>query len=392
MPEENKTNSSTEQQNNLPSLPQTQPGSAQPETSTSQPNVTASQAPPIVQPTVVGSGFKPKKKLGLAMVVLIALVVLMGSSAAAYLAVIVPNKPENILKNAFENTLDQKKAKFDGKLSFESTDPSASLKAVNADINGQSDLEANAHEINFDISASGVKIPLETRFVDRAIYLKFGGLQSLTGLLSAGGPRYAAYADSIGKKLENQWIEVDETLLKQVGGGCALDISYNLSKEDKKLLLDQYEKHPFAKIKSKTDDTVNGKDAVKFELTIDAQQRNEFSRSLSELSVMQKIEACKKSEKLIGTDKQDNSQDGEITVWVDKSSKTITKLMTKTTPEQEASTKSRAALELTLTYGQAEVTKPSGAKPLMEVFGDLNSVLGAADTIVPAVMGNSTSR
>lgn len=392
MPEENKTDSVTEQQSNPLPLPQSQPEVVQSETDTSLPNVAEVQAPSIVQPTVTGSSFKPKRKFSLVIVVLIVLMVLMGSSAAAYFTVVVPNKPENILKSAFENTLDQKKAKFDGKLSFESKDPSASVKAVNADINGQSDLEANALAINFDISASGVKIPLETRFIGRTIYLKLGGLQSLTGLLSASGPQYAAYADSIGKKLENQWIEIDETLLKQVGGGCALDISYNLSKEDKKLLLDQYEKHPFAKIKSKSDDTVNGKDAVKFELTIDAQQSIEFSNNISQLSVMQKIKECNRSEKLTTTDEQNNNQGGEITIWVDKSSKTITKLMTKTTPEQEASTKSKATFELALAYGEAEVTIPQGARPLMEVFGDLNSVLGAVDTVVPAVLGNSTSR
>lgn len=392
MPEENKTDIPAEQSNPAPA-PQPQAADSPPEISASpQSAVTQASQPAVTQPAVTGSGFRPKKKLSMVMVALIALVVLMGSSAAAYFGVIVPNKPENILKSAFENTLEQKKAKFDGKLSFESTDSSASVKAVNVDFNGQSDVEASAYAINFDIRASGVKVPLETRFIGRTIYLKFGGLQSLTGLLSAGGPQYAAYADSISKKLENQWIEIDETLLKQYGMGCAMDISYTLSDEDKKLLLEQYEKHPFAKIKSKSDDTVNGKDAVKFELIIDAQQSNEFSKNLSELSVVKKIEACKKSEKFTGTGRQDNNQGGEITIWVDKTSKTITKLMTKTTPEQEASTKSRVTLELTLTYGQAEVARPDGAKPLMEVFGELNSALGSSDAIVPAILGNSTSR
>lgn len=375
-----------------PSTPPENPAPTQP--TVTGPTVT--QAPTQVPSSasnhstiVTGSSYAaPRKRFSLALIAVLVLALLGGGGAAAYFGVVVPNKPENILKAAVSNTLKQKKTKFDGKLSFESTEKSASIKAVNVTINGQADLEANALQSNIEVTASGVNVPLEVRSLDKTLYLKLGSLKSLSAL-TAGSPEYAAYVNEIAKRVENQWLEIDETLLKQMESECVLDVSYNLTQEDINLILNQYKNHPFGTIKSKSSEKVGDRNAIKFEIAIDGKKSVEYADSLSELSIVKKLKECDKSG--VST-KTEDTENGVITLWVDKSTKTVIKIATQTTPEQEAKEKAKASLEVTFRYGQAEVTKPEGAKPIMEVFGDLNGVLGARDTVVPAVLGTNSSR
>ena len=349
----------------------------------------SSGTPPPASTIVTGSSLaKPRKRFSLALVAVMVLALIGGGGAAAYYGVVVPNKPENILKAAITNTLKQKKTKFDAKLSYESTDPSETIKAINVTMNGQADLEANAFQSNFDVTASGVKVPLEIRSLDKTVYLKLGSLKSLGGLV-AGSPEYSAYIEEISKRVENRWLEIDETLLKQVGADCAFDVSYNLSQEDINLILREYQSHPFATIKSKTAEKVGDRNALKFESDSDGKKSAEFGNKLSELSFVKKLKECDKSG---ASSSEEETENGTITLWVDKSTKTVIKIATKTSPEQEAKEKAKGTFEVTLAYGQAQVTKPEGAKPIMEVFGDLEGVLGARDTLVPAVLGASTTR
>lgn len=330
----------------------------------------------------------PRKRFSLALIAVLVLALLGGGGAAAYFGVVVPNKPENILKAAVSNTLKQKKTKFDGKLSFENTEQSASIKAVNVTMNGQADLDANAFQSNIEVTASGVNVPLEVRSLDKTLYLKLGSLKSLSAL-TAGSPEYAAYVNEIAKRVENQWLEIDETLLKQMESECVLDVSYSLTQDDINLILNQYKNHPFGSIKSKSSEKVGDRNAFKFEIAIDGKKSADYADSLSELSIVKKLKECDKSG--VSTENEE-TENGVITLWVDKSTKTVIKIGTQTTPEQEAKEKVKGSLEVTFQYGQAQVTKPEGAKPIMEVFGDLNGVLGARDAVVPSVLGTNSTR
>lgn len=373
---------------------------------TSPPEPTPAAETPLTQPTVsqapVSAGIvpaqsvvtgsslaKPRKRFSLALVAVLVLALVGGGGAAAYYGVIVPNKPENVLRTAVANTLQQKKTKFDAKLTYESTEKSAMVKAVNVTMNGQADMDAKAFQANVEVTASGATVPLEVRSLDKTVYLKFGSLKSLSGLVRTGSPEYAVYIDSIGKKVENQWMSIDETLMKQTGSQCALDASYGLTPEDIELIMDQYSKTPFATVRSQTAETLNGRNTLKYVVDLDGKKAAEYGKSLSELSFVKKLKEC---ENTADTTKVEDSEDGTVTIWVDKATKTVAKLATTSSPAQEAKEKAKASFEITMQYGQAEVSKPEGARPIMEVFGDLEGVLGARDALNPAVLGASTGR
>lgn len=337
---------------------------------------------PVPQPAIVLPAKNGKRifgKLGIIPAVVLGVLLLTAGSAAGYFGIIVPNKPENVLKASFENTALQKKAKFEGKFSFESTDPDAEIKAVNVDFKGQGDTEKSAFQSEFTVTASGVSLPFELRSVEKSVFIKVGDLSTIKSLATASAPEYGMIIDAVNEKLANQWIEIDETLLKQAGAECTLNTSLALTKADIELLQNRYKDIPFATVKNTTSDTVNGRAAYKYEIDFDDNKAAEFAKGLDELSVVKKLKECSKDDEALDTDELADDDITPMTIWVDKATKTLSKFAMYSTKQDEEKENMKGSLEMTFEFGQAEVTKPEGAKPAMEIIGELQAlILGGA--------------
>ncbi|MBA3758888.1 hypothetical protein H0X10_04670 [Candidatus Saccharibacteria bacterium] len=343
-----------------------------------EPQTTApvSPATPVtISPTPPKSGGKKLfGKIGMVPAVIIAVVLLVGGSAAAYLGIVIPNKPENVLKIAFENTALQKKSKFDGKFTYESTDPEAQIKAVNITFKGQGDIEKNAFQTELEATASGVKLPIEIRSVDKSLFVKVGDLSTIKNLAIAAAPEYGVIIDEVNKKLADQWIEIDETLLKQVGADCALNTSLALTNEDIEMLKKRYQEVPFTAVKSTTSEAVNGRDAYKYEIELDDNKGAEYIKGLQELSVVKKLKECSKDDDVLDTKELADDDITPITLWIDKDTKTLSKFVMNSTQQDEEKSQIKGSLEMTFQFGEAEIVKPEGARPALEVFGELQSL------------------
>jgi hypothetical protein len=351
------------------------------EVTTTNVGATPPDAPTLTQPTTVTpmapqpkGGKKLFGKIGVVPAVIIAAIVVFGGSAAAYFGIIVPNKPENVLKAAIENTALQKKSKFEGKLTYESTDPEAQLKAVNVTFKGQGDAEKNAFQSEFEITASGVKLPFEFRGVEKSIFFKVGDLSTIKSLATAAVPEYGALIDVANEKLANQWIEIDETLLKQAGADCTLNTSLALTPEDVALLQRRHTEVPFTTVKNTTSDSVNGRAAYKYEIEIDDNKGAEYAKGLEELSLIKKLRECSKDSKPLDTEELADDDITPITIWIDKGTKTLSKLVMNSTKQDEEKENLKGSIEITFQFGEAEISKPEGARPAMEVLADLQSL------------------
>lgn len=354
-------------------------------------NTSAPEAVP--QPSAEGAMPPPpnsKKKLNLGVVIAIAVALLIGGSAAAYFGIVVPNRPENVLKRAFKNTSEQKQSKFTGKFSFEDLKEDAELKAVNIDFNGQSDVENNAFQSEVEVTASGFKVPFEVRGIDKSVFFKMGDLSGIKSLVQLSSPEYVPAVDFFNQKLANQWMEIDETLLKQAGSQCVLDLSsFVLTEEDMELLNKRYDEVPFATIKSTSDDTVNDRSATKFELELDDKKAEEFGQGLSELSIAKKIKDCSGDTDAFKGEESSEGDKSVFTIWVDKGSKTISKIATQSTEQTEERDKAKGSLEITIEYGEADVSKPDGARPITEVISELyGALLQGADPTNPLLQNS----
>lgn len=356
--------------------------------------VQAPQAPEGPQGVVAGGpvpsgnngGGSKGKRMKIALIAAAGVVVLLAGSAAAYFGAIVPNKPENVLKAAVANTLQQKQASFKGEFTLDSTD--GSTPSFKATMSGAEDFVAKATDINVNLTVSGVTVPVEARIVNKNLYFKVGDLSQAVKLLTATSPDLGELGQAVAGKLSNQWIVVDSTLLDQAGVSCALDTSLAFTDDDIKYIQTQYNANQFATIKSSSIDTVNGQAAIKYELAINDDKAAAFGKKLDQLSVVKALQKCNTTKD--ATTDTESLADGDttpLTLWVDKSSKRISKISLHSTSQDAKKDNLSGTFETTFTYGPVSIKAPSDAKPFTDVLADLETTLGGSDATTNALLG-----
>ncbi len=355
-------------------------------------SVTPPQFTPPAQPTAFAApnmnggtplpGQKPSRKKLILLAAIVAPLLLIGGSAAAYLGVVLPNKPENVFKRALVNTLEQKHFTFDGTIDSSPVDSSKSGASAASSVafKGSSDAEKQTVQANVDVTISGIKVPAEVRYIDKTAYIKLGDLSTVKSFVSAYSPSYAALVD----KVSNQWIEVDKTLISQAGADCVLDTSYVLTKDDVNLITDAYGKNSFATIKSSTSDKVNNKAATKFEVSLDGTKLAAFGKSFDDISFIKKLKNCDAAKNALKDSSNDESVKGKtqpVTIWVDKATRRISKIALSSTDANATKNNTKFNASFTLGYDAVTVEKPTGAKPLMSFIAELTgSNSGASGT------------
>ncbi len=337
-------------------------------------------------PAPVSAAFAPsprssRKKLALVFTgILAGLLLLAGAGAAAYLGIMVPNKPENVLKQAMFNSLEQNSATTKGTSEFSV----ANFLSGKADYETQYNIQDKAIAGKFNFTVSGINFPVEARYVNKNVYFKVGDVSALRAFIAGFGGSFGAdqaqlnqALDIVSKKVANQWVVVDSTLLDQAGASCIDDLSFKLTDADKKLIQTQYEKHQFTTIKSHSSDKVNGKDAIKYELVIDGKKLDKFTNSLNDLSVVKSLEKCAKDTTDEELDTRVNAAEDSlpnsipVTIWVDKGQKLITKTAYKLKESGSDTSTYETSAQDTIDYGQVKITAPQNAKPVIQLWGEL---------------------
>jgi hypothetical protein len=372
-------------------------------TATSPPLVSA--PPQQAGQTPVGPSFnqqqvksKNKKVLKLVAVVVVALLLIGGSSAAAYFGYVVPNKPENILKQAFENTLKQKQINYDGNITLDPANPKAkdAIPSFKLTMKGQSDADKHAASGEFKVTVNGIDVSFEVRLIDQNLYFKLGDVATHKAILTpylGDYPGFTAAFDVTSKHFSNQWVEVDSTLLKQAGSSCALDISTSFSDSDIQLLEDQFKNSPFITVDSNSGDTVSGKPAQKYQLTLDNKKGAKYVSGLKNLSLVKKLDECSSGAASSELDRTGDAEDMKIplTIWVDKSTKRIVKVGYTSTKQDADRDNLKGVMQVTLNYGVVNVTAPEGAKPALQVISEWQADLQKQAPELSQLLGGGLS-
>ncbi len=343
-----------------------------------------------IEPALNGPG--KNKGLSLKRVVAIAALLLIGSLAATYYGIVVPNRPENVLKRAYVNTAKQRQSNFSSVINIESINPSAERVAVKVSTVGQTDVDARAFRFELAISVNHFTVTSEMRGIGQNLYLKTGNLDGIKSLVQLFSSEYVSVIDFVNNKLADQWFEVDEALLSQAGSRCLVDIfPFAMTEKDLELLESRYDEAPFVTIKSVSSDTVNGRSATKFELEIDDNKGAEFSEGLDELSVFRSIKKCIDTSHVIDHDVLADGDITPLTIWVDKKSTTISKLTGRTTKQDEETNSIRGTFEINVQYDKVNISKPEGARPITELIGELYGAILKGVRTNNALLQNSLS-
>lgn len=343
---------------------------------------------------------KKRNKLKALLVVLLALGVLGGGSAAAYFGVIVPNKPENVLKTAFQNTLNQKSVTATMSLDVKDT----SSLAYKAAIVAKSDLNKKALGLTINTTVSGYKVGGEVRYVGTTAYVKVDDLSNIAKLISASGSEYGTLATELNSKVANKWFEIDSTILKEAKLDCALGTDLSVSKEDYKVLADGFKQNPFLTITSTSSDTVNGQAVTKYQLSLDDKKADAYGETFPKTSLYKKLNSCfsdasssaNSSQSSIDKDitntlKEATGSTGKtpLTVWVNKKDKTISRLAIEST-EEDKKQGTTGTFDATFDYRPVSIEKPSGSQPITDLVTEVmqlyqgQPVLGASiDRLIP---------
>lgn len=306
--------------------------------------------------------------------------IVLGGSAAAYYAVMVPNKPENILKTAVSKQLQKEQQASKGKLSLDFKEENAQIKNATIQFKAATDSSKNAFSAELEAAVSGIKLPLEARGIDNSLYMKVGDLGSIRGVAGlAGGEMASILVDGIGEKLSNQWIEIDESMLKQSGTGCTADIGSRFTKQDVDQLLNLYGESPFVSVTGKTKDKIDGKDVTKYDLGVDKQEARDFAASLQDFEPVKKLKDCIDQATEDGDSEPDSDTTTEIiektdislAAWVD-GGKNLRQLELTGSDDDMGVT-----ILITFTDDSVDIQKPAGAKPITEVLGDFSQFFGS---------------
>jgi len=342
--------------------------------------------PPLSQPPTPNDGFpqtapvdtnRRKKRLTVFIAAILTVLVIIAGTAAAYFGYVVPNRPENILKKAAENALQATEGQAKGEIEF-SGDGNAATVAFTS----KSNSEKKIAELALELKMNGISVPLDVRYVEESLFVRVGDIGTLQSVLtsyaSSMGVDPAAVAQiftTLEQSVVNKWIEIDKTVIGQSEEAkCALDSDWRLSDQDVNIIKSAYDKNQFVSVKSHSDDKVEGKDAIKYELTFDNEKAKQFGHdeSLEDLSLYKTLTNCLNASTDDSADVEE-LENGEytLTVWVDKGSKQFSKFMLDTETEDVS-----VSIEALLTYDPVTVDKPEDATPVMEVISELQRAFG----------------
>ncbi|TXG76339.1 hypothetical protein E6P97_03690 [Patescibacteria group bacterium] len=323
---------------------------------------------------------RPAKAL---LIAAIAAVVLLGGGAAAYFGVVVPNKPENKLKAAVENLSNQEVFTAKGSMKVE-----AQGMTVNIAFNMLHVDPANKVAlIDLAGTMSGVTVPVEARYVGNNVYVKLGDVGTLKSILTAqmDSPESAALVDQVAAKVSNQWIEIDQTLLNQTAdkakaeSGCSseeLMVKSRAASKDLLTLATDDETKAYT-ITSATPEQVDGVDTTKLELALDKAKLTEFGKKAEELQSIKDLNNCLDGGSNSAEVTADESSDiTKFNVWIDGSKhiKRVELATTSGTGDDKATT----TLDFTMVADAPTVEKPADAKPVMQLYGELQTMFSGS--------------
>jgi len=156
------------------------------------------------------------------------LLVLLGTSAAAYFGYYAPNQPDNVWKTALTRTgkgydkLTQyavTEFKSDSGLKLEGKFQSSGFISADGSFSGDSDKDNG--EFTGTLSTGGIKVNVDLRLLKSAtsapdVYFKIDGIQGLGDLVSGfAGPQYKNAINGLNGK----WYFIDHTLFDQFSSG-----------------------------------------------------------------------------------------------------------------------------------------------------------------------------
>lgn len=314
-----------------------------------------------------------KKKLRLAAIITGVVLLLLGGGAAAYWGVVVPNKPENVLKSALVNSFSKEKVQsvgFTGTAAIAGNDGAE----FSFDFTGAAAQEGKL-QLSASLDALITKVTFDMLSPDgKNFYLKVGGLQGLSDLFAQENPEAAQYI-SLLNQVNDQWYEISEGLVKQFTQYPLTPSALNEASMQK--IAELYGQHQFLVVKETlASEAINGEESHHYKVVVDSVKLKDFAAAIQAANI-QGVTITQESLHMFNAGVDDMKfANYPLDIWISKKSKLFTQIAFETDFQGSAVT-----LRLTVTdYNRpVEVQTPESTKPFLDIFGDfLDADLDAA--------------
>lgn len=283
------------------------------------------------QGSVISGGAVPKpKKKGLLIGGIIAILILLLGGGAALAYNFWYQNPEKVLTDAVGNALRAKSVAYAGTLTAENTEDKSTIKI---EISSASD----------NTGKGTVDATLTLTADDKSYTFKGAALTDSKGDLYVQAkdirPLYDSYAEEIGAvlpealdafvdKINNKWIRISSSDLKELGYTTNDDVSKCLSDASKKLMGDEatakelrelYEKNKFVVIDKKLG---SRGDSLGYTLKGDEAAAKSFAKGLKDTAIYKEFQKCDESFEINEDDLFKEAEDSDVTatyeVWVSR--------------------------------------------------------------------------
>lgn len=345
------------------------------------------------EPIAPAAPVEPKarrSKRKLALVLAVAVVVLGGGSAAAYYAVVVPNKPQNALKTSVQNLTKQEAFTAKGKveISSDGTVMTANMNMLHIDTSKKVMIA------DMELTVSGVKIPVEVRFIDDNAYVKLGDLTTIKSLLNSYGGDMGSLVEDVDKKVSNQWVEIDKTLLNSASSSATQakctpeEVAMRTRAALNEAVTTGVDSEVYT-IQKTSSDTVDGAKVRKLELAVDKSKLASLATKVKDLPAAKELEKCNDMSTEEATTTNDVTNLSTFNVWID-GSKHIKRVELKLSSTADSTT-TAMGVDMTMVKDAPNVEKPADAKPFMQLVGELSKLYKDATGADITSLGDSLS-
>ncbi len=308
---------------------------------------------------------------------LVALLAITGS-VMAYVTLIVPNQPNNVIRQALANSFDGEafeRVSFEGGLTTTSNDNQTGLATTFIGYSSKDGV--------FDFSSStdvgDLTLSLDIRRPQaRDIFARVGGLTDADALLdelgSTGDSQSAVLIVGFIQALNDQWLVFEESLIDNIGNG---ELRIGLSDEDKKIIQDAYLEHEFIEVASQGDNQeIHGIESMQYTVSINKENLVAFADSLRQ----QNIAGLGQVDDLREINAFDFSSTN-IQLWVSKDDKYFTQLQFVYEKEDRRFEVRIASKDINI---ERQVEMPENAQSVLDILGALGPLLsgGSGDEMI----------
>lgn len=350
------------------------------------PNTVGPVGPQPMPASVMGTPRPKKKGLLIGLLIGLLVIVLGGSAAAAYFGVVVPNKPENVLKTALANSFAADNITSEHFTGSVSVTEKKNNQTVSGDFSGSANTDG-AFEIKANVDAIVTKVTMDMRSVDgKSMYVKVGGLEGLPELMNASGDDMAMLYAPIVAGLNEQWIEINESILSQMGVSST---SFKMTDADRQKMAQAYADHQFMVFKEQLkSEKIASTDSYHYKVVIDKTQLNDFIKALKDA----KLDSLKLTQndvdRMRAALKEVDFNKYPVDLWVSKADKMINQIKFIYSDNEAA-----MSFRLTVTDYNKPVTveKPAGAKSLLQIISQLFGGSMDSSTFMQELEGSGIS-